>query len=149
VGSDSSFRLTVDFFDPTKPDDVAPLASPSLDPTRAMASFTKVSSNGMRGVKTAFGELLVADDGRWILKDASGKQVAAATEPPKLTTEQGADGMGAKRPGITMVVTGSKTGPGANGRRPCLVNGGWGSSNWYFHNDCTTRLYSSRLPATS
>ena len=43
-----------------------------------------------------------------------------------LSMEHGTGNEGGQRPGITMAVTGSKTGPGANGRRPCLVNGGWG-----------------------
>eukprot|EP01046_Picozoa_sp_COSAG06_P022376 COSAG06_NODE_1733_length_8551_cov_24.707170_6_plen_129_part_00 len=81
VGSSSSFRLTVDFFD--GPFDVAPLESPSLDPNRQMASSTHVSSPEGSGIKTSFGELLISDDGKFTLKDASGKTVAAATSAPK------------------------------------------------------------------
>ena len=91
-----------------------------------MAAATRVSSNGKRGLKAAFGELLIAANGVWVLNDPAGKQVAAATAPPKLSMEHGTGSEGGQRPGITMAVTGSKTGPGANGRRPCLVNGGWG-----------------------
>jgi hypothetical protein len=123
VGSSSSFRLTVDFFD--GPDDVAPLESPSLDPNRQMASSTHVSSPEGSGIKTSFGELLISDDGKFTLKDASGKTVAAATSAPKLSQESAFRKDGSMD-SITMAVTGSKTGPGATGRRPCLVNGGWG-----------------------
>ena len=67
------------------------------------------------GLKTAFGSLVVAKDGR----GRRGQDGGEALAPPARSTE--ATG----HAGITMKVSGSKTGPGANGRRPCLVNGGW------------------------
>ena len=127
IGSESSFRLTVDFFDSAQPDSVAPLASPSLDPDRKMASFTRVSSAEGDGIKASFGSLLISDDGRFTLKDSAGKTVASATAPPTLAKEASLRKAGPSMDGITMAVSGSKTGPGANGRRPCLVNGGWGA----------------------
>ena len=120
VGSSSSFRLSVEFFDPgprQAAHDVGALPSPSLDPARLMSNFTRL---GNRSIRTAFGELTIDQVGRFTLKDAEGNDVAHATGPPTLSKE--ATG----HEGITMPVSGSKTGPGANGRRPCLVNGGWG-----------------------
>ena len=119
IGSASAFRLSVDFVAPGTSGDMAPLDSPSLDSTRAMANFTHVDSAEGSGIKTAFGELLVSKAGLFTLKDASGKVVAAAKSAPTLSTEATGN------VGITMAVSGSKTGPGATGRRPCLVNGGW------------------------
>jgi hypothetical protein len=119
IGSSSSFRLSVEFIDGSKPA-AEPLSSPSLDPGRAMANYTHTSGPEGEGIKTSFGELVVGTDGRFILKDATGKVIAHATEPPVLAKE--ATG----HESITMPVSGSKTGPGANGRRPCLTNGGWG-----------------------
>ena len=121
VGSESSFRLSVDFFDGA--DDVAPLASPSLDPMRKMAPSSRPAGGG---VKTAFGELLVDNEGKFTLKDAAGKVVVRASGPPRLVMQPKVGTAGVPHEGISMPVTGSKTGPGANGRRPCLVNGGWG-----------------------
>ena len=46
--------------------------------------------------------------------------------PTQLSVEQPLGRTRGSDASITMAVTGSKTGPGANGRRPCLVNGGWG-----------------------
>ena len=118
VGSSSSFRFSVEFSDGVIKSSA--LASPSLDASRAMANFENTSGPDGVGIKTSFGELLVAEDGRFTLKDSAGNTVAYSTAPPTLATEAtGHDG-------ITMPVSGSKTGPGANGRRPCLTNGGWG-----------------------
>jgi hypothetical protein len=119
VGSSSSFRLGVEFLDGGQQEDTA-ISSPSLDPERTMANFTKTSGPEGNGIKTSFGELLVGKDGRFTLKDATGKIIAHATGPPVLAKEV------TGHESITMPVSGSKTGPGANGRRPCLTNGGWG-----------------------
>ena len=118
VGSSSAFRLSVEFAATAT---AAPLSSPSLDAGRALANYTKTSGpNGSVGIKTSFGELSIDRDGRFELFDADGTRVAHATAVPAISTE--ATG----HQGITMAVSGSKTGPGANGRRPCLTNGGWG-----------------------
>jgi hypothetical protein len=119
VGSSSAFRLSVEFAATAT---AAPLSSPSLDAGRALAKGTKTSGpNGSVGIKTSFGELRIDRDGRFELFDADGARVAHATaKGPAISTE--ATGY----QGITMGVSGSKTGPGANGRRPCLTNGGWG-----------------------
>ena len=124
VGSASSFLLSVEFLEPVGTEAAeeaaapAPLESSSLDPARAMASGTLVPG----GVRAAFGALLIGDDGRFALKDAAGRTVVAATSPPALVADDGASG----RQGILMATNGSKTGPGATGRRPCLANGNWG-----------------------
>ena len=120
VGSASSFRLTVDFQD-LSDGQSAPLDSPSLDANRSMALYTHTSSPEGNGIKTHFGELLIRPDGRFILKDAAGTTISAATESPQLTREVSG------HQSITMSVSGSKTGPGATGRRPCLANGNWGA----------------------
>jgi hypothetical protein len=123
VGSASAFRLSVEFVDPGSSADTKPasaLDSPSLDSARAFANFTHVQAAEGSGIRTAFGELLISKAGLFTLKDSSGKVVAAAKSAPSLTTEF----TGNKA--VTMAVTGSKSGPGATGRRPCLVNGGWG-----------------------
>jgi alpha-glucosidase len=127
VGSSSAFRLGVEFSgDNAAVAASAALPSPSLDAARAMANATRVSGPDGVGLLTSFGELLVAADGRFTLRDAGGHLVARAIGPPALAAEAtGHDG-------ITMPVSGSKSGPGANGRRPCLVNGGWGPN---FHWD--------------
>eukprot|EP01047_Picozoa_sp_COSAG01_P062658 COSAG01_NODE_8001_length_2958_cov_1.785939_1_plen_166_part_00 len=121
VGSETAFRLTVEFADGGSPDNSSfqSIPSPSLDPSRAMANFTRVSPSSPEGggIQTAFGQLLISADGRFTLKDAAGKTVAAATAAPTLATEASSG----HRPAITMRVSGSKTGPGATGRRPCLV----------------------------
>lgn len=65
------------------------------------------------------GQLLVHLDGTFTMTDAAGQTVVASTSPPILTGDDTSSG-------ITMAVTGSKTGPGATGRRPCLSNGEWG-----------------------
>ena len=124
VGSASSFLLSVEFLKAAEAEAVeeasapTPLESSSLDPARAMASGTLVPG----GVRTAFGALLIGDDGRFMLQDAAGRTVVAATSPPALVADDGASG----RQGILMPTSGSKTGPGATGRRPCLANGNWG-----------------------
>ena len=121
VGSSSAFRLGVEFSGGSAAAAAsAALPSPSLDAARAMANATRVTGPDGVGLRASFGELLVAADGRFTLRDSGGRLVARATGPPALAPEAtGHDG-------ITMPVSGSKTGPGANGRRPCLVNGGWG-----------------------
>ena len=121
VGSASSFLLSVEFLEAAEASEAsapAPLESSSLDPARAMASGTLVPG----GVRTAFGTLLIGGDGRFTLQDAAGRTVVAATSPPALVADDGASG----RHGILMPTSGSKTGPGATGRRPCLANGNWG-----------------------
>ena len=35
-------------------------------------------------IKTSFGQLLIKKDGRFVMKDSSGKIVASATSPPKV-----------------------------------------------------------------
>lgn len=121
IGSSSSFRLSVEFDSQLKAGvaggDV--LSSPSLDPARAMANYTSIKGPEGEGIKSSFGELLIDSTGRFTLKDSTGKIVSRAVKPPVLAKE--ATG----HESITMPVSGSKTGPGANGRRPCLVNGGW------------------------
>ena len=120
VGSASAFRLTVDFGGAESAGGSSTaLPSPSLDADRAMANFTRVSGPDGVGIRTGFGELVVSSDGRFTLKDAAGNTVAAASAVPSLAEE------GSGHAGITMPVSGSKNGPGATGRRPCLVNGGW------------------------
>ena len=81
----------------------------------AAEGFEAASGSEGEGVKTSFGELLVSKDGRFTLKDAAMKIVAQALSPPVLVKEA------TEHDGITMRVSGSKLGPGANGRRPCLV----------------------------
>ena len=123
VGSASAFLLSVEFLEGAEAEAVeeasapTPLDSPSLDAARAMASGRLIPG----GVRTAFGALLIGDDGRFVLQDAAGRTIVAATAPPALVAD-GATG----RYGITMPTSGSKTGPGATGRRPCLANGNWG-----------------------
>ena len=75
VGSASSFRLSVEFLEGAEAEaaeeaDAAPtpLDSPSLDAARAMASGKLIPG----GVRTAFGALLIGDDGRFVLQAAAG-----------------------------------------------------------------------------
>ena len=123
VGSASSFLLSVEFLEGAEAAEAAeasaptPLDSPSLDMGRVIATGTRIPG----GIQTAFGSLLIGEDGRFRLEDAAGKTLVAATAPPTLV----ADG-GSGRDGILMPTSGSKTGPGATGRRPCLANGNWG-----------------------
>ena len=126
VGSSSSFRLSVEFIDPissTAPS--AALDSPSLDANRTMSAYTPVTTPDGSGIKTSFGELLIHADGTFTMKDNAGKTIVASTSPPTLTVDDSSPSNG-RHSGITMPVTGSKTGPGATGRRPCLSNGEWG-----------------------
>ena len=125
VGSASSFLLSVELLEAVEAEAAVeeasaptPLESSSLDPARAMARGKVVPG----GVRTAFGALLIGDDGRFALQDSAGRTVVAATSPPALVADDGASG----RQGILMPTSGSKTGPGATGRRPCLANGNWG-----------------------
>ena len=88
VGSESAFLLSARFDGWA----TAPLDSPSLDGSRALAPSTPVAMNGMTGLRTSFGSLLVATDGSgsWVLLDAANatlvsgaapQQVASATAP--------------------------------------------------------------------
>eukprot|EP00035_Acanthoeca_spectabilis_P009871 m.173747 g.173747 ORF g.173747 m.173747 type:complete len:864 (+) comp14861_c0_seq3:88-2679(+) len=131
VGSASGFRLGVSFqvanngsrYAASHDLNTPPLVSPSLDPNRRMANFTRVTDKGRgtAGVKTTFGSLVVSvQSGHWELLSPSGSVVAAAAGPPSFS----ADSYGGS---ITLPATGSKSGIGATGRRPCLTNGGWGT----------------------
>jgi hypothetical protein len=128
VGSVSSFRLGVEFIAAAEyallgaGDTTSPIDSPSLDTGREMAHFKPATEGGLVGIQTSFGKLLVdPETGMFTLKDAAGATLAAATAPPVLALEAVPDPAGY----ITMPVSGSKTGPGATGRRPCLVNGAY------------------------
>lgn len=78
MGSASSFRLGV-----RQSDNVTPaLASPSLDPDRALPSGHAVAWGGKKGIATDFGSLLVGPDGSWALYDASNKSVLTSQAPP-------------------------------------------------------------------
>lgn len=116
VGSASGFRLGVSFqvanngsrYAASHDLNTPPLVSPSLDPNRRMANFTRVTDKGRGtvGVKTTFGSLVVSvQSGHWELLSPSGSVVAAAAGPPSFS----ADSYGGS---ITLPATGSKSGIG-------------------------------------
>lgn len=113
VATASSFRLGVSS-GPSAPT----LASPSLDPARKPAVGEPVAWGGMKGVKTSFGALLAASDGRWALYDHNNDTLVQSRAPPSF------DG------GVVTLAVNATPGAG----HPCLGNGEFGPP---FHWDRT------------
>ena len=101
VGSLGSFRLGVRFtHDAAGGVSFDPVPSMSLDPARGLAAnCTRIRdpATGAEGIRTEFGQLLIRQDGRFVLKDSRGTVVATATARPTLASDDS----------ITMPVTGS------------------------------------------
>jgi hypothetical protein len=124
VGSLSSFRLSVRF----DGWGAAALASPSLDDARALAPASPVAWGGMRGLRAAFGALLVAADGSgaWALYDAANATLVASAGAPLQAPN--ADGEG----GVLLRVAGEGAARGPAQADNCLGNGDF--STPFFHN---------------
>lgn len=122
VGSESAFLLSARFDGWA----TAPLDSPSLDGSRALAPSTPVAMNGMTGLRTSFGSLLVATDGSgsWVLLDAANATLVSGAAP-----QQVANGAGAA--GVLLPVAGAGAGGGPLQTDNCLNNGDFGPPFYY------------------
>jgi hypothetical protein len=125
VGSESSFLLSVRF----SSWGAAPLESPSLDSDRALAPSEPISMNGMAGLKTSFGALLIATDGSgaWALLDAANRTLVAGSAPQQAPN-------GAGEAGVLLPVAGAGAGAGPLQTDNCLNNGDFGPP-FYFNRE--------------
>ena len=122
VGSASSFLLSARFDGWA----AAPLDSPSLDGGRSFAPSVPVEMNGMTGLRTSFGSLLVSTDGSgsWALLDAANATLVSGAAP-----QQAANGAGAA--GVLLPVAGAGAGGGPLQTDNCLNNGDFSAPFYY------------------
>jgi hypothetical protein len=118
VGSASSFLLSVRFGGWG----AAPLASPSLDASRALAPSEPVAWGAMAGLRTAFGALLTATDGSgaWALYDAANNTLVASAGAPLQAPNAAGES------GVLLPVTGPGALDGPAQAANCLGNGDFG-----------------------
>jgi hypothetical protein len=122
VGSASSFLLSVRFDGWGS----APLASPSLDASRALAPSEPVAWGELAGLRAAFGALLVSTtgSGAWALYDAANNTLLAADGPPLQAPNAAGEG------GVLLPVAGPGAYDGPDQAANCLNNGDFGP-NFY------------------
>jgi len=122
VGSASAFLLSARF----DGWGAAPLDSPSLDDGRATAPATPVTVNGMTGLQTSFGALLVATDGSgaWVLLDGANATLVSGSVPLQVPN-------GAGEAGVLLPVAGAGAGAGPLQTDNCLNNGDFGPPFYY------------------
>lgn len=122
VGSESSFLLSARFDGWGG----APLSSSSLDPSRSYAPSAPISANGMSGLQTSFGALLVSTDGSgaWALLDAANATLVSGTAPQQVPN-------GAGEAGVLLPVAGSGSDDGPLQTDNCLNNGDFGPPFYY------------------
>ena len=122
VGSASSLLLSVRFGGWG----VAPLASPSLDDSRALAPSARVAWGELAGLSTSFGALLVSTtgSGAWVLYDAANNTLAASAGPPLQAPNAAGEG------GVLLPVAGAGALSGPDQAANCLNNGDFGP-NFY------------------
>ena len=118
VGSASSLLLSVRFGGWG----AAPLASPSLDDTRALPPSERVAWGDLAGLRTPFGALLVSTTGTgaWALYDANNATLVASAGAPLQALNAAGEG------GILLPVTGTGAQAGPAQSANCLNNGDFG-----------------------